>query len=87
MLRDAQDDYGLTDVEMLRVLLTTLTVSAGMLRAERHPDDPAGKLTRRYALPISPRTYRRASHHYDWPVWAPARASVMECAKPPEIGI
>lgn len=43
-LINLQDEYGLTDVEMLRELLTACDTRAKwMLRAERHPDDPGKK--------------------------------------------
>ena len=43
-LIDAQDYHRLTDVEMLRFLITeTERVSKRLLRAERHPDNPDRK--------------------------------------------
>ncbi|GGM27867.1 hypothetical protein GCM10011608_10870 [Micromonospora sonchi] len=39
-----QDEYDLTDVEMLRVLIEhQQSITKYMLRAERHPDDPDRK--------------------------------------------
>ena len=39
-----QREWGLTDIEMLRVLLeSSQGITRYMLRAERHPDDPEAK--------------------------------------------
>jgi hypothetical protein len=40
-LNQLQEAHGLTDVEMLRILLDhQQTVTKRLLRGERHPDDP-----------------------------------------------
>lgn len=43
-LLDMQETHGLTDVEMLRVLIEHLqTITKYLLREERHPGDPERK--------------------------------------------
>ena len=43
-LIEFQQEYGLTDIEMLQILhLAQLSILKYMLRAERHPNDPERK--------------------------------------------
>jgi hypothetical protein len=44
LLLEFQDEYDLTDIEMLRILIgRQMTITKYMLRAERHPEDPERK--------------------------------------------